>query len=49
MYLIPFLFAGIFCVLVLGMRLLYTHIRDLLLKGKDFKSLEKKEQRAVFF
>ena len=49
MYLIPFLFAGIFCVLVLGMRLLYTHIRDLLLKGKDFKSLEKKEQRTVFF
>ena len=49
MYLIPFLFAGIFCVLVLGFRLLYTHIRDFLLKGKDIKSLEKKEQRKVFF
>ena len=48
MYLIPFLFAGIFCVLVLGFRLLYTHIRDLLLKGKDIKSLEKKDQRKVF-
>lgn len=48
MYLIPFLFAGIFCVLVLGMRLLYTHIRDLLLKGKDIKSLEKKDQRKAF-
>lgn len=48
MYLIPFLFAGIFCVLVLGFRLLYTHIRDLLLKGKDIKSLEKKEQRKAF-
>ena len=49
MYLIPFLFAGIFCVLVLGFRLLYTHIRDFLLKGNEIKSLEKKDQRKVFF
>ena len=49
MYLIPFLFAGIFCVLLLGLRLLYIHIRDILLKGQDYKTLSNKEKLKYFF
>ena len=48
MYLIPLLFVGILLALILGFRLLYRHIRDLLLKGKDFKSLSKKEKLKYF-
>ena len=48
MYLIPLLFVGILLAIILGFRLLYRHIRDLLLKGKEFKSLSKKEKFKYF-
>lgn len=48
MHLIPLLFAGILLVMILGFRLLYRHIRELLLKGKDFKSLSGKEKLKYF-
>ena len=48
MHLIPLLFTGILLVMILGFKLLYRHIRDLLLKGKDYKSLSKKEKLKYF-